>query len=90
MAGRMIEGYDDYRERIHRGIPAYTHEGLVNKINAQQDEIYASRDETAFFRDRLTEMLGMEWKGGVCPSDTDIVAEVERRIKNEGGKDENI
>jgi hypothetical protein len=69
----MIKGYDDYHERVQKGLPAYTHEGLINKINAQQDEIHGREEETDLYRDELTEILGMEWVGGVCPDDKKII-----------------
>jgi len=65
----MIKGYDDHNERAAKGLPPYTHEGLVNKINALNDELDAARNETGKFRDELTEILGMDWTGGVCPDD---------------------
>jgi len=76
----MIKGYDDYRERLRRGLSAYTMEGLVNKINSQQDEIYASEKQTDIYRDELTEILGMEWVGGVCPDDKKIIEMVRKRL----------
>lgn len=72
----MIKGYDDHIERAAKGLPPYTHEGLVNKINALNDELDAARSETGRFRDGLTEILAMPWMGHVCPDDEDIIERV--------------
>lgn len=75
----MIKGYDDHNERAAKGLPPYTHEGLVNKINALNDELDAARSETGRFRDELTEILRMDWPGGICPDDKEIIGRVRRQ-----------
>jgi hypothetical protein len=37
----MIEGYDDYQERINRGLLGYTWEGLIGRI----DQLYKEVEE---------------------------------------------
>jgi hypothetical protein len=76
----VIPGYDDYHERIQRGESAYTTGGLINKINAMQDEIYAAQNQVDPYRDDLTALLKMEWVGGVCPDDNKIIAAVKEHI----------
>lgn len=77
----MIPGYDDYQERVQRGLLAYTCMGLIQKIDSLQQEIDAAVSETAYFRDKLTEILEMPWESGVCPDDANIIEEVRKRIK---------
>lgn len=72
----MIKGYDDHHERVAKGYPPYTVDGLINKINSMQDEYEAAVRETAQYRDGLTEILQMPWTGGVCPDDKDIIEQV--------------
>lgn len=70
----MIPGYDDYHERVQKGLPPYTYAGLVAKIDAQQKEIEAADSELMNFQVNLTELLKMDWPGGVCPSNGVIMA----------------
>ena len=76
----MIPGYDDYHERLQRGESAYTCEGLINKINAMQDECEAAGAQVDPYRDELTELLKMDWPGGVCPDDRKIIEAVKSRF----------
>ncbi len=56
----MIEGYDDYRERMQRGLSAYTLEGLVKKIDDQQKDIDDLHNQIATLKASLIRQVAQE------------------------------